>query len=34
MKKYFLSTMVSVAAFLLSAPVSQAASIVKPLGCF
>jgi len=34
MKKYFLSTMVSMAAFLLSMPVSQAASIANPFGCF
>ena len=34
MNKYFLSTMVSIAAFLLSMPVSQAASIAKSFGCF
>jgi len=33
MKKYFLSTTVSIAVFLLSAPLSQAASIANSLGC-
>lgn len=34
MKKYFLSTTVSIAAFLLSAPLSQAAPIDNPFGYF